>query len=78
MKTKQQVSCVGLLRWTLQLLKTLLLRIVSQFRAAECQVSHPGQPSLQIVPKYVNIPRVKGLPLLGTLIDLLNAGGAPQ
>lgn len=78
MKTKQQVSCGGLLRWTLQLLKSLLLRIVSQFRA-EFQVSHPClHNSLQIVPKYVPIPRVKGLPLVGTLFDLINAGGAPQ
>lgn len=77
MKMKQQLSCGGLLRWTLQLLRNLLLRIVSHFRA-ELQVGQPCLHSLQIVPKYVPIPRVKGLPLVGTLFDLINAGGAPQ
>lgn len=77
MKTKQQLSCGGLLRWMLQLLRTLLWRIVSQFRT-ELQVGQPCLHSLQIVPKYIPIPRVRGLPLVGTLFDLINAGGAPQ
>ncbi|KAH8414052.1 hypothetical protein KR222_003372 [Zaprionus bogoriensis] len=77
MKTKQQLVCGDLLRWALQLLRTLLLRIVSQFRA-ERQVGDTCQQSLRIVPKYVPIPRVKGLPIVGTLLDLIAAGGAPQ
>ncbi|KAM8705737.1 hypothetical protein ACLKA7_010096 [Drosophila subpalustris] len=67
-----------LLRWALQLLKTLLLRVMSQFRA-ECRTNgNYSCQSLQIVPKYMPIPRVKGLPLVGTLFDLIAAGGAPQ
>jgi len=51
---------------------------MSQFKA-ECRMkgNYPWQ-SLQIVPKYVPIPRVKGLPIVGTLFDLIAAGGAPQ
>ncbi|KAH8311039.1 hypothetical protein KR044_004009, partial [Drosophila immigrans] len=73
---KKQPGRGSLLGWALQLLKTLLLRIMSQFKA-DCQASYPCH-SLQIVPKYVPIPRVKGLPLIGTLFDLIAAGGAPQ
>lgn len=74
--TKQMLCRGGLLRWVVQLLRTLLLRIMSHFKA-ELQTSY-SSPSLQIVPKYVPIPRVKGLPIVGTLFDLIAAGGAPQ
>ncbi|KAH8359055.1 hypothetical protein KR093_004107, partial [Drosophila rubida] len=73
---KKQLGRGGLLGWALQLLKTLLWRIMSQFKA-ECQANYPCH-SLHIVPKYAPIPRVKGLPLVGTLFDLIAAGGAPQ
>jgi len=75
---KRHLDRGGLLSWALQLLKTLLLRIMSQFKA-ECRMkgNYPWQ-SLQIVPKCVPIPRVKGLPIVGTLFDLIAAGGAPQ
>lgn len=73
---KKQLVRGGLIAWALQLLKTLLLRIMSQFKT-ECQSNYPCH-SLQIVPKYVPIPHVKGLPLVGTLFDLIAAGGAPQ
>ncbi|XP_023170133.2 cytochrome P450 315a1, mitochondrial [Drosophila hydei] len=74
--TKQMLCRGGLLRWAVQLLRTLLLRIVSHFKA-ELQTNYPS-PSLQIVPKYVPIPRVKGLPIVGTLFDLIASGGAPH
>ncbi|XP_034114638.1 cytochrome P450 315a1, mitochondrial [Drosophila albomicans] len=73
---KKQLGRGGLLSWAVQLLKTLLLRIMSQFKA-ECQSNYPCH-SLHIVPKYAPIPRVKGLPLVGTLFDLIAAGGAPK
>ncbi|ALC47308.1 sad [Drosophila busckii] len=66
----------SLLRWALQLLKTLLLRIMCHFRS-ELHSSYTAQ-SLQIVPKYEPIPRIKGLPVLGTLLDIIAAGGAPN
>jgi len=49
---------------------------MSQF-TNECKSNYPCH-GLQIVPKYVAIPHVKGLPLVGTLFDLIAAGGAPQ
>ncbi|EDV92546.1 cytochrome P450 315a1, mitochondrial [Drosophila grimshawi] len=72
----KQLCRGGLLRWIVQLLRTLLLRIMSYFRG-EPQTNYACH-SLQIVPKFVPIPRVKGLPLVGTLYDLIAAGGAPQ
>ncbi|EDW66851.1 cytochrome P450 315a1, mitochondrial [Drosophila virilis] len=72
----EQLYRGGLLCWAVQLLRTLLVRIMSHFQA-ELQTSYTSH-SLQIVPKYVPIPRAKGLPIVGTLLDLIVAGGAPQ
>lgn len=72
----EQLYRGGLLRWAVQLLRTLLVRIMSHFQA-ELQTNYTSH-SLQIVPKYVPIPRAKGLPIVGTLFDLIVAGGAPQ
>ncbi|EDX13308.1 GD18786 [Drosophila simulans] len=73
----------GPLRWLRHLLDQLLVRILSLslFRSS-CD-----PPPLQRFPateltsavaaaKYVPIPRVKGLPVVGTLVDLIAAGGA--
>ncbi|XP_022216126.2 cytochrome P450 315a1, mitochondrial [Drosophila obscura] len=70
----------SLLRWLQQLLRTLLLRLLSEFKS-EAGLTETTPGSNRCRPKrdeIVPIPRVKGLPVVGTLLDLIAAGGATQ
>ncbi|KAH8294740.1 hypothetical protein KR018_002386, partial [Drosophila ironensis] len=65
----------GTLRWLCHLLDELLARLLS-LRFFH-YLSHGPAPVAPAAPtKYVPIPRVKGLPVVGTLLDLIAAGGA--
>ncbi|KAH8336493.1 hypothetical protein KR074_001276, partial [Drosophila pseudoananassae] len=64
----------GPLRWLRHLLDELLVRLLS-LRLFHYEINDPGL-ELQPVPKFIPIPRVKGLPIVGTLLDLIAAGGA--
>lgn len=66
----------GALRWLRHLLDWLLVRLLS-LRLFQYGINDPGL-ELQPIPKFVPIPRVKGLPVVGTLLDLIAAGGAMQ
>ncbi|XP_034661880.1 cytochrome P450 315a1, mitochondrial [Drosophila subobscura] len=72
----------SLLRWLQHLLRTLLVRLLWQFCGkAEAGLTEATTGSNRCKPKVgdiVPIPRVKGLPVVGTLLDLIAAGGATQ
>jgi len=74
----------GPLRWLRHLLDQLLVRILSLslFRSRCDPPPLQRFPATELPPavaaKYVPIPRVKGLPVVGTLVDLIAAGGATQ
>ncbi|EDW85100.1 uncharacterized protein Dwil_GK12791 [Drosophila willistoni] len=68
----RQQPC-ALVRWLVHLLKVWLLRIFHiDFEDGSNNIKETGET------KYVDIPRVKELPLVGTLLDLIAAGGAPH
>ncbi|XP_017144070.1 cytochrome P450 315a1, mitochondrial isoform X1 [Drosophila miranda] len=70
----------SLLHWLQQLLRTLLVRLLCQFKS-KAGLTKATAGSNRCRPKggeIVPIPRVKGLPVVGTLLDLIAAGGATQ
>ncbi|XP_030376211.1 cytochrome P450 315a1, mitochondrial [Scaptodrosophila lebanonensis] len=73
-------TLVGLLRSTQSWLRTLLLKVLWHLKG-ELKGGYRYKQQQRIAPvpqKYAPIPRVKGLPLVGTLFDLIRAGGAQQ
>ncbi|KAH8383165.1 hypothetical protein KR009_007127, partial [Drosophila setifemur] len=72
----------GPLLWLRHLLDQLLVRLLSlrffhwKWRIESPNLERCSGLDLRPVPKFVPLPRVKGLPLVGTLLDLIAAGGA--
>ncbi|KAH8264539.1 hypothetical protein KR038_009695 [Drosophila bunnanda] len=77
---REQRQRPGPLRWLRHLLDELLVRILSLslFRVNAPEGRTCSEADLVPVAKYLPIPKVRGLPLVGTLLDLIAAGGATQ
>lgn len=77
---REQRQRPGPLRWLRHLLDELLVRILSLslFHVHAPEAASRSGTELVPVAKYVPIPKVRGLPLVGTLLDLIAAGGATQ